>query len=127
MHGDHLAGVHALRGIEHAAHRVHRRERVAIEDVRHVAQLVESDAVLPGDGAPRGDTRCHDLPTCRLHPLHEAGGAAVERNVGMQVAVPGMEHVADPETVTRGDLTDHFQHVGQGRAGNHRVLHHQVA
>ena len=96
MHWDHLAGVHALRRIEHQAHRVHGRERVAIEDVRHVTQLVYPDAVLASDGPTRRDTRRHDLPACRLDPVDEAGNAAVERNVGMQVAVPRVKHVAHP-------------------------------
>src|SRR5207247_1446722 len=68
VHGHHLPRVDPLRGIEDPSHAAHRGERVAVEDEGHVAQLVEPNAVLPGDGAPRHDASGPPLTAASLRP-----------------------------------------------------------
>ena len=95
VHRDHLARVGALVGVEDPAHRAHRRQGLRVEDQGHVVELVGAHAVLAGDAAARRDARRHDLPAGRVHPLGQVGVAAVEADVGVQVAVAGVEDVAD--------------------------------
>src|SRR2546422_2632513 len=52
---------------------------------------------LPRDRAAGGDAGGHDLAAGGVHAGLEPRHAAVERNVGGEVAVPRVEHVTDRE------------------------------
>src|SRR5204862_2418164 len=73
----HLAGVRALVGIEGAAELLERSQVVLAEHLRHVALLVDPDAVLAGDRASRLDAGQDNLPRQLLGPLRLALRAPV--------------------------------------------------
>src|SRR4029077_109725 len=75
--GHHFPRVHPFVGVEHAPHGPHRGQRIAVEDQRDVAHLVEPYAVLTRDRSAGGDTRRHDLAARLLHTRLEAGYAPV--------------------------------------------------
>ena len=58
----------------------------------------------------------------RAHPLDHPGLALVVQHHRVQVAVAGMEHVADGQLVALADAGDLRQHLGQARAGNDAVV-----
>src|SRR3954465_12328490 len=110
--GHHLARVGEPVGIEGAAQLLERREIGLVEHLRHVALLVDADAVLAGDRAPRLDAREHDLPGQLLGALRLARCVAVVADERMEVAVAGVEDVADLHPVLAGQLVDAVEHLG---------------
>src|SRR5256886_15731031 len=82
---------------------------------------------LSRDRASRGDACRHDLTARFVHARLEARHATVERDVGVEVAVSGVEHVAHREAVRPGDTGDRLEHVRQGGAGDYGILDHEVA
>ena len=60
-----------------------------------------------------GERRRDDLRSGRVHPLDDAWLPIIEQQQRMQVAVAGMEDVHDDQLVTRRDLIDLLEHVGQ--------------
>jgi hypothetical protein len=93
----------------------------------HVPQLVQPDAVLAGDGAAGRDARVHDLRGGGLDAGLQPVVPGVEGDVGVEVAVARVEDVAHHEPRARGDLRDRFEDVGEGGAGDHGVLDHEIA
>ena len=100
--GNTLPGLQRPRGIEHAAHAPHQRQIGVAEHPRHVLRLVRADAVLAGQRAAGIDAVAEDLGRHRLGPLGLPGHLLVVADQRMQVAVAGMEDVADAQA--RGAL-----------------------
>src|SRR5207244_8218602 len=102
--GEDLAGIaQAARvpGFPHAAHGVQVRLG---EDERHVVHLLEPDAVLARDRAADIGADLEDLAARRDHARDFSRPAGIVEDVGMEVAVAGMEHVAQPELVRAHDI-----------------------
>src|SRR5262249_18571871 len=97
--GKELARVGQAGGGEGAAEPLHALEIVASEHQRHGARLVGTDAVLPGQRAPGVDARGEDLLSQLACPLGFPGSALVVEDERVQVAVAGVEDVADAEAV----------------------------
>ena len=98
----------------------------AREDQIHVRQLVEPDAVLAGDRAAGVDARRHDLAHRDVHARRLVGVGRVVGDVRVQVAVAGVEHVADLHAMSLRRCVDLGEHLGQLRARHDRVLHDEV-
>src|SRR5262249_59422909 len=75
-----------------------------------------------GDAATEGDAGLEDLAPGRQHRLHLVGVALVEEQDGVDVAVAGVEDVADAEPVALAGAGDRAQDVGDARARHHAVL-----
>src|SRR4029453_8706351 len=91
---------------------------------RHEVSLLEADAVLARDRAAHLGTHLHDLSTRRHHTRLLARLARVVEDVGMEVAVARVEHVADPEARGGDDLVYAAEHVRKLRARDDAVHHH---
>src|SRR5688500_16090017 len=89
-----LARVEAFAGPEGPLELRHRRHVRLGEDQRHVVALLDTDAVLPGDRSARLNANAQDLPAGVEHLRGRAGHALVEHDVGVEVAVAGMEDIA---------------------------------
>src|SRR3954468_15373288 len=115
-----LARVGEPAGVERAAQLLERGQVGLVEHLRHVALLVDADPVLAGDRPALGQAREHDLAGQLLGALGLALAVADER---VQVAVAGVEDVADLQPVLAREGVDALEHLGQPRARDHAVLH----
>src|SRR3954452_3623523 len=115
-----LPGVRPPVGVEGAAQHLERREIGLREHPRHVALLVDADAVLAGDRPAGLEAGHHDLARELLGARGLALAIADER---VQVAVAGVEDVAHLEPVLARQRIDALEHLGQPRARDHAVLH----
>src|SRR5712691_7371010 len=120
--GKQLARIAEPGRVEGAAETLHRLQVVGVEQQRHRADLVDPDAVLARERAARVDAGLED----RLGELLPAFGLALDAGVvedeRVQVAVAGVEDVADAEAVLALQVADPPQHFGQLRAGDDAVL-----
>ena len=99
-----------VEGRLHAAHRV---EVGLAVDPRHECVLLESDAVLSRKRAAHLDDRAQHLLAGGLDLLPDGAVAQVEKDVGVQVAVTGVEHVGYRQLVVVSDLADLREDLGQ--------------
>ena len=90
---------------------------------RHRAGLVGADAVLAGDRAAGVDAGLEDLLGEQLRALRLARDARVVEHERMEVAVAGVEDVADAQAGSLRELVDAAQHLRQLRARDDAVLH----
>ena len=87
------------------------------------AELVETHAVLAGDGAAGRDAHAHDFAHRRAHPRALVGIAAVVGHVRVQVAVAGVKDVADPDALAGARSPRCVASTsGELRARHHGVL-----
>src|SRR5262245_50331395 len=119
---EHLVRIGPLLGIEDRAQSCHREQIVRSEEQRHLGDLLDPDPVLAGDAAAKRHARLQDLPASGEHPGHLVGSTLVEQDDGMDVAVAGVEDVADAEPVPLRRRGDGAQDVGDARARHHAVL-----
>src|SRR5688500_8283676 len=115
VHRDDLAGIGPLAGIEDSPYGAHGAERLGVKDPGHVVELVRANAVLAGDASARRHARGHDLPAGVLHPRDHGWIAPVEADVGVEIAVAGVEHIADGESVVAADSLDLVHDVRERR------------
>src|SRR5918995_5844160 len=108
--------------IERAPQELHNVHVIIGEHPGHVLLLVLPDAVLPGERSPVIQTGEDDLTGQLLGPLGLALGVVVVENERMQVPVPGVEDVGDPQVVPTSELGDLAQHRGELRARDDAVL-----
>ena len=125
VHRHNLARVGASHRVERIAYRTHHGQRVVVEELGHVGQLVQPDSVLASDGAARCDAGDHDLRHRCMHSRRLVGIGGVVGNVGVQIAVTGVKDIAHLHAVSHRDFVNGAQNFRQPRAGNDRVLHHQ--
>src|SRR3954470_13948903 len=85
--------------VERAAQLLERLEVGLVEHLRHVALLVDADAVLAGDRAAGVYAGLDDQPGQLLGALGLALAGAVVADEGMEVAVTGVEDVGHPQAV----------------------------
>ena len=119
-----LAGIAEAGRIEGALQLSHQRQIRCREDERHEVGFLEPDAVLAGDRAADLRADLHDLGAGLHHTLLLARLARIVEDVRMQVAVAGVEHVADAQAVRGDDLVHAREHVRQLRARDDAVHHH---
>ena len=82
--------------------------------------------MLASDRPTDGDTPRHDLAHRRMYTARGIRVIRVVRDVGVQVAIAGMEDVAYPHSMPRADRLDLLQQVGELRARDDRILHGQM-
>src|SRR5439155_13166671 len=83
-------------------------------------------SVLAGHAAPAGDALVKDLVARREDALHLIRVALVEEQERVDVAVAGVEDVADPQAVLGADLAPPPEHVRQLRPRHDPVLRAQA-
>jgi hypothetical protein len=109
--------------IEHRAHALHQREIFGGEHRRHVLRLVGADAVLAGERAAGIDAVAENLGGGFDRPFRLAGNPLVVADQRVEVAVAGMEDVADAQARSLLEIADAVQHLGQTRPRDDPVLH----
>ena len=119
--GHDLAGVGEPLGIERAAQPLERVQVGLVEHQRHVALLVDADAVLAGDRAAGVDAGREDQRRRAPRPARPRPPGAVVADERVEVAVAGVEHVGDLQAVLGGELVDPVAAPrGAGCAGSRR-------
>src|SRR5437016_3409961 len=121
--GEHFAWVEERVGVEEALETEDQVERFSGELARHQLVLFHADAVLACDRAARFDAPDQDLFARRARLFEVAGLARVEENDRVQVAIAGVEDVADGEAVALGDFADELQCARDPGAGHDAILH----
>ena len=121
-----LARVEPAGGVEGALERVHLLALLDAELHAHRAQLLDTDAVLSGDGAAERDAGFQDLGAEELAAVQLVGVVGVEEDQRVQVAVAGVEDVAAAQCVLLLHLGNRQQDVGQALARNRAVHAHVV-
>src|SRR6185436_9899013 len=91
----HLAGITETTGIDRVAHLLHHVEIVLREHARHVIALVGTNAVFTGDRSTGFDAIGQDLPRHFFGQRGLSWYALVVADQRVQVAITGVEHVAD--------------------------------
>ena len=81
--------------------------------------------MFAGNGATGGNARLHDGAHGVVHTRAFVSVVRVVRNVGVQVAVAGVEHVAHGHIVLLPDRINGRENLGELRARYHGVLHYQ--
>jgi len=82
--------------------------------------------VLSGDASAGVNARVHDLCHRLVHPLALLRIVRAIRDVGVQVPIPSVKHVAHEDPVLLADGVDRREDLGQTGAGNHRVLNDEM-
>src|ERR671920_271436 len=108
--------------IERAPQELHDVHVVIGEHPGHVLLLVLPDAVLPGERPTVLQAGEDDLAGQLLGFLGLALGVVVVEYQGMQITVPGVEDVGDPQAVAPGELGDLAKDCGELRARDDTVL-----
>ena len=116
-----MRGTTVLR-IERTAQPQHLLQIGRAKQLRHEIQLLDADAVLAGDAAAAGDALVQDFRARFQHAPHLIRIALVEQDHRMDVAVAGVEDVADPQIVLLFDLAHPVEHVRQFRPWDDAVL-----
>src|SRR5215472_12238259 len=122
--GEDLAGIAEAARVESLAKLMHEGEVRLAEDERHVVHLLEPDAVLARDGAADLGADLEDLAARLDHARFLAGDARIVEDVRVQVAVAGVEDVANAKAMRCRDLVHPRQHLGKARARDDAVHDH---
>src|SRR6185369_16754796 len=96
-----LPGVGAALRVEDRAHALHERDVVGREGESELGELLDTDAVLARHAAAELDARRQDLASGGKRARRLVRIALVVQHYRMDVAVAGVEHVADAEAVAR--------------------------
>src|SRR5262249_1496527 len=117
-----LARIGAPVRIEGAAYPPHELQIVGTERETELLDLLDADAVLAGDAAAELDAGPQDLAARLEHPRRPRAIAPVEEDDRVDVAVAGVEDVADAEIVARAGRLDAGEDLGEARARHDAVL-----
>src|SRR5262245_3170042 len=121
--GEHLARIAEPRRIECTLEALHESKISHGENEWHEVGFLQADAVLAGDRPTDIGADLHDLGARLDHPRLFTRLARIVEDVGMEVAVAGVEHVADAEARGGDDLVHAAEHVRQLRARDDAVHH----
>src|SRR5579863_3475362 len=121
-YGDDLVGIGALIGIEDAAQLAHHDQVLERKYEGHLGHLFDSDTVLAGQTAAHFDACLQDVAAGLDRAPGLIGVALIVEHDRMDIAVTGVEHVADANVVAVADGDNRAQDVGQSRAWDHAVL-----
>src|SRR5439155_19594396 len=119
----HLSGVHdpeRVEGVLDGAHGLHRRG--AALELEEAAPR-GADAVLCGHGPAESDGGPVEVRVGATHALAGGGIAALEHEVGVQVAVADMAEHTARQLVLHGDALDLDDHIGDPAARRADVVH----
>ena len=117
----HLARIEQTLVVERAFHALLLGQIDFVEHLRHQVALLDSDAVLAGEHAADFDAELENVGAESLGALELARGIGVVKDQRMQIAVAGVEHVGDPQTVARRHFPHPRQHQRQLAARNGAV------
>src|SRR6267143_2986870 len=119
--GEALAGIERAIGIERVMDAAHEVEVGVGENERHELGLFHADAVFAGERAADFEAVADDFGG-GLHGTFELGGIArVVEDDGMQIAITGVEDVADLKTELRADFLDAAESLRKFRTRNHAI------
>jgi hypothetical protein len=111
--GDGLARVHQAVRIEGLLEPEELLELRFIELTAHGIEFLHAHTVLPGDGTAHGHAQGQDLRAQGLCPGQLSLPARIIENQRMQVAVAGMEHVGNCQSVLLGQGGNVIQYLCQ--------------
>jgi hypothetical protein len=103
-------------------HARHDFQIVVGEQQRHEFVLFHADAMLAGDGASSIDAILKNHAAGLVRALHLVRIAHIKQDARMQVAVPGVEDVADLQLALLGHALDVAQHLGNVAARDDAIL-----
>ena len=109
----HLPGVAELVGVERDSNELHRLQILGTEHLRHVARLVGADAVLASQRSPNVETIGQDFRGNLFGQFGLTVNRVVVTDERVQVAVAGVEHVANRQAGLDFELTDPPEHLRQ--------------
>src|SRR5262249_54599345 len=121
--GEDLARIADARWIERATQKLHGIEVGLREHLGHVCLLVHAHSMLAGDGAPGLDAVLQNLSRHGFGVRGLTGNGFVVADQRMQVAVAGVEHVANPQAragLESSDATEDLRKLG---SRHHAVLY----
>ncbi len=79
----------------------------------HQVAFLQADAVLSGESPSGGDRDLHDLCSRSLDLRGDRFVVGVEGELGMQIAVAGVDRVQDEEIAPLRDVVDLLQHLDE--------------
>ena len=112
----HLAGIEQAAAVEGAFQPLLLRQIGFGEHRRHQVALLDADAMLAGQHAADLDAEPQDVGAERFGAVELARLHHIEDDQRMQIAVAGVEHVAETEPVFLRHLGHARQHLRQGAA-----------
>ena len=115
--GHHLAGVCEPVRVKRASQPVEALEVALREHGRHLALLVDADAVLAGDRAAKVEARAEDQIGQLLGALGFSGRGRVVADQGVKVSVAGVEDVGDLKSMLCCQLFDAAQRLRAAASG----------
>src|SRR5918995_124052 len=121
-HGKHLSGIEDTTGIEDLFETGLGVEIEIGEVGAHQVSFLDSDTVLPRQGAADPETGCDDLFPGLMDDPVGLLVARIEGDERMQVAIAGMEHIRHGQPVSVGDGVDGFHRLDEPGAWDHRVV-----
>ena len=101
----------AVLRVEGAAQAQHLFQIGRREEFGHEVKLFDADAMLAGHAAAAVNALLEDLVTGRQHSADLVRIAFVEEKTGMNVAVAGVEYVADADLIFLADVIDEAQNI----------------
>src|SRR2546427_7977717 len=120
--GQELSGIHDAVRIKRPLHTLHRHQVGVGKHPAHVLPLFDSHPMFACDGAPGFDAGAKDLLARPHHLVHDSRLAGIEEDDRVQIAIPGVEQVADGQAVRFLNI-DHLAHdVGELVAGHDTVM-----
>jgi hypothetical protein len=119
---EHLAGAAATFRIKRRLQPGHHQEIFGSKELGHEADFFHANAVLAGDAAAAADAFIQNLMTGRQHSPHLVGVALIEQQYGVNVAVAGMENVADANLMLGTDPLNLAENVRQLSSRDDAVL-----
>src|SRR5690606_26777540 len=93
--GENLAGVEPAIGVETGFEIGHRLQIILVVELAQIILLLGADAVLAGHGAPGGNAGHEDFVGGLVSPMAGVLIPPVKKNGGVNVAVAGVEKVAN--------------------------------
>src|SRR5882724_9985252 len=121
----HFSGIEQAVRIERAFQPLLLIEIDLAEHFRHQIALLDADAMFAGQDAAKLDATAQDVGAEGFRPLHLAGLVGVVEDQGMQIAVAGVKHVGDAETVLLRKLADAREGFRQ-RAAWYGAVHAEI-
>ena len=119
--GEDFAGVERRIGVERVVDAAHEGEVGVREEEGHELGFFHADAVFTGQRAANFNAMADDFGGCLKGAFELFFVAGIEEHNGMQVAVAGVENIADLKAVLIADLADAAQSLGKFGTRDHTV------